>query len=517
MIPKLTKYDPIFRNEYIFAGDAKNITLDTTLINLFMLMRNNGSRIKLKLRNHTHTIDSLKVYLATLEKQGYIAGYKGNEEAGEDWLRSSLVNMVNRGNLQKENVSSLRPLHLESYRIRNIKHARDYNSSDQVYLMLSKQPNILKGLKDYLSVGWDNSSKTIVGNTPLDVDTVGILHLMRNIEYELLTSNSINQIKPILEKQADLFCDDIKRLLVYKEIIPRNVFIEYLQTLTGFHLSLYFQKLITLLPKMIKAGKKEVDDDWSIVADVTDNLDSRISVVACADLQKTLNGLLDYIKATMQVNAAMMLPSFSMKKPDDINDVLAVLANRDVTFEAFFMAKFSDIVSRFTEQEDKEQLNEYVQFEKSDFDKYVLCVTKVRGAYQLKYTPQFLDKISMKNTDTAFIADGRSKRHTRRAVLGPRLLETLVQLLVLDAVNNQFVSKPLSIDELISKIRERYGIIINGLNEPRFVDTDVRTHLAFKENVEAFKNKLRQTGFYTDLSDANILQKIRPRYKFELL
>lgn len=513
MIPKLTKYDPIFRNELIFAADAKNITLDTTLINLFMLMRNNGSRIKLKLRNHIHTVGSLKDYLEALEEQGYIEGYRGNEEAGEDWLRSNLVNMVNRGNLQKENITSLRPMHLESYRIRNVKFARDYNSSDQVYLMLSKQPNVLQGLKDYLSIGWDNSSKTIVSNSQLDVDTVGILHLMRNIEVEMMPSSSINKIKPILEDQADLFCDDIKRLLVYKEIIPRNIFIEYLQTLIGFHLSLYFQKLIVFLPRMIKAGKKQIEDAWSIVVDVSDNLDSRISSVACADMQATLNSQLDYFKSTMQINTVMTLPQFSMKKPDDLNEILSVLANRDATFEAFFMAKFSDLVGRFTEQEDKEQLNDFVQYEKSYFDKYVLCLTKVRGAYQFKHTSSFLDKISMKNTETAFIADGRSKKHPRRAVLGSRLLEALVQLLVLEIEENRFVSKPLSINELIDKLRERYGIIINGLDEARFANTDVQTHLAFKENVEAFKNKLRQIGFYTDLSDANILQKIRPRYK----
>ena len=71
------------------------------------------------------------------------------------------------------------------------------------------------------------------------------------------------------------------------------------------------------------------------------------------------------------------------------------------------------------------------------------------------------------------------------------------------------------IDELIAKLRSRYGIVINGLNESRFNDADLETHLAFKENVDAFKTKLRQIGFYTDLSDAYILQKIRPRYKFK--
>ena len=77
-----------------------------------------------------------------------------------------------------------------------------------------------------------------------------------------------------------------------------------------------------------------------------------------------------------------------------------------------------------------------------------------------------------------------------------------------------FESKPLSIRELATAIRNRYGLIIDGTDEPRFKDADIKTHLAFKENMNALKNKLRQIGFYTDLSDASSLQKIRPRYKF---
>jgi hypothetical protein len=53
------------------------------------------------------------------------------------------------------------------------------------------------------------------------------------------------------------------------------------------------------------------------------------------------------------------------------------------------------------------------------------------------------------------------------------------------------------------------------LGEERFSDADVNTHLAFKENVEAFKHKLRQIGFYNDLSDAYLLQKVRPRYELK--
>ncbi|WP_460198262.1 hypothetical protein [Segatella asaccharophila] len=92
----------------------------------------------------------------------------------------------------------------------------------------------------------------------------------------------------------------------------------------------------------------------------------------------------------------------------------------------------------------------------------------------------------------------------------------MVQLLVIqDKPNGGFETRSLSIDELVEEIRNRYGLIINGLAEERFAETGVEANEAFRINMEAFKDKLRQIGFYTDMSDAYILQKIRPRYKLE--
>ena len=63
-----------------------------------------------------HDIRSLKEYFMILEKEHCVSGYSDNQEAIESWLRSSLVNMVYRGKA-KENVASMRPLHLESYEL----------------------------------------------------------------------------------------------------------------------------------------------------------------------------------------------------------------------------------------------------------------------------------------------------------------------------------------------------------------------------------------------------------------
>lgn len=520
-MPILDKEERVFRDPYIFAPDVKSINLDNVLVNLFMLMRNNGARIKLMLKSGTfHEIKSLRKYFQVLEENNDVSGFTDNPEAMESWLRSSLVNMVFRGKA-KENITSMRPLHLESYRIRNQKHTKDYNTADQVFIMISQRPEVMNALKVYLSIGWDNGSRKLVDNPTLDVDTAGLLHLIKLVDIDTKAAITQAPIKPVLESQANLFCDDIMRLLAYQHNIPRSVFIDYLRILVGFHLSLYFQKLIYLLPKMVKEGTLEVEDDWNQVVDMTDKLESSVSPIACADMDKTINGLMDYIRAsyTIRVMRRLEVPNLS------VASALYKIKNPTSQTDAILNVKLLNIYDRYSPnssstEEDMEaaqnvaDLQEYLQYEETPLEKYVQCLMKVGAAYQLKYSRDFLDKASMKNDTSALIIDGRSRKHTRRGAIGSKLLEVLVQLLVLTPKEGGFESKPLSIRQLVKEIRDRYGLIIDGTDELRFKDSDIKTHLAFKENVEALKNKLRQIGFYTDLSDASSLQKIRPRYKF---
>ncbi len=177
-------------------------------------------------------------------------------------------------------------------------------------------------------------------------------------------------------------------------------------------------------------------------------------------------------------------------------------------------------ISDHTDETDAAKtFDELLQYFPADdyFNKFVyLLEASNLGASQVKYLISFIDNCCMKNSNSMLLADGRSKRYPRRGVIGSKLLETLVQLLVLHQdENNKYYTRTLSIDELTRMIYERYGLIINGADSPRFTNADVNTNAAFKENMDAFKNKLRQIGFYTDLSDATILQKIHPRYKLD--
>lgn len=273
---------------------------------------------------------------------------------------------------------------------------------------------------------------------------------------------------------------------------------------------------------MVKEGTLEVKDDWNQVVDLTDKLESSVSPIACADMDKTLNGLLDYIKASYSIRVMRRL----VTPHASVSEALNMIKNPSVKNDADIDASLRNIYNKYfsnakttEEMQEAEQnvkdLQEYLQYEDTPLEKYVQCLMKVGAAYQMKYSRDFLDKSSMKNESSALIIDGRSRKHTRRGAIGSKLLEVLVQLLVLNQKENgELESRPLSIRQLAKEIRNRYGLIIDGTDELRFADADIKTHLAFKDNMNALKNKLRQIGFYTDLSDASSLQKIRPRYKF---
>ena len=518
MAIKLNSKESVFRNELIYTADAKAVNIDYTLVNLYMLLNHNGIRPRQRARRGKSShleLDQLTRLFQKLEESNQIEGFNENPEAVELWLRTNLINLVYRGNMEKEKVSSLRPIHLESYRIRNAQNTRDYFSADQVYLMLGEDPSLKEELKKFLAEGWDKTTDSLVNSQELDVDSLGVLHLIKNIKPGFLdTQSSLNRIRPLLSEQAKLFCDDVRRLLVYKSKIPRNVLIDYLKTITSFHLSLYIHKVIYLLPKMIEEGTKDVEDDWNIVLDTTDDFNSKISSIAIEDASRTFNSLYDYIKSVFKINTIIYRLKLDDKDSTSVDRALHILRNElgkyEVKFETYW-----DTTLESQDEEEQEMMKESVQYENTYFDRYIELIMKEKGAYQLKYYPQFLDNISQKNNERGFLAQGRSKKHPRRYVLGTKLLEALVQIQVLDLDENKgdYVTKSLSIEELLDNLRNRYGLIIDGINEERFKGADLQTHLAFKENIEAFKLKLRQIGFYNDLSDAYILQRIRPRYE----
>ena len=69
------------------------------------------------------------------------------------------------------------------------------------------------------------------------------------------------------------------------------------------------------------------------------------------------------------------------------------------------------------------------------------------------------------------------------------------------------------IEEVLQFLRDRYGLYIDRLPpNDGFSEASITDRESLRQNLAAFKSRLREVGFYRDLSDAYVTQTVKPRY-----
>lgn len=521
------------------------MNLDRMLLRLFGLINSrvyNPRLLPPKYASDGYNIDIMTKMFAELEESGKVIGAASNRKGVESWLRSSLLNQMRSKVNAPETIVSLRPNHLLSYKLQNKKSKYnrgldDRNLSNMVYDLLSSDQHgtIYSELRDYLMQGWDrNRNQLDVNNSELDVDTVCILYLQSLIQ-ESPTNNIRATKEPILKHRAQEYCDDVRRLMSYKTVIPKKVFIDYFRILTGFHLSLYVTRLAYLLPLMVKEGRTDVDEEaagnpvsqWTMIVDLSDNLKSEIAPYAITDFKRILgNEQEGFIKAVFAIMTAKNLTVGNSTLATALEELAQT---EDVERRADFRSQCRTNLTNFKRSLPDNDLNgNDAAFNKHDFEQRlkffdkkdylgqwlnILCGSSTANRVR-KYYPQLVESLMMKNEDSHLIAAGRnSSRQPRRGAMGIKLLETLLLVNTLKQdEHNKYHTKYLTIPELIDTLQNRYGLSIDGSNLPSQESEDLQRPSAFSSNVEALKDKLRQMGVYLDMSDSSTMQTIMPRY-----
>ena len=125
-----------------------------------------------------------------------------------------------------------------------------------------------------------------------------------------------------------------------------------------------------------------------------------------------------------------------------------------------------------------------------------------------------IDSLLLKNKPGALLQQARGQA-SRGFVLDSRLLEVLLQLAVLKPGGDLgFHTGELRIDELLGFLNTRYGLHIDSLPSiDTFAEESINVRKSLRENLVGFKQRLREIGFYKDLSDAYISQTVSPRYE----
>jgi hypothetical protein len=544
----LQKKDREFRLPKISHLDFKTIEMDRVLTGLFERLEHGGYPSVFRDKREL-TVD--KFVDDILDAGDRFLGFAQHRDMVKRWVETHLMDIVNRG---KKNaaVAGPRPLHGYTYRFRNPKHSRDYGAAQHLYQMLHHARHLsghraIEHLKGFFFDGFDKVTRELNEKALTDIETATLLHFLSQRRDTADTRAGGDRFAPVCIGSADLMAEDVQRLLFYKPFMPRSVMVEYLKVLLSFHLALYHLRLLKLLPAWQK-----LEGANSLCAETACPMMPREQFKPQGDCPYKLGLFVDLSGSAESATAALAersadgyyrrIPSFVRayfvaKKLDEfsehllrrgklirpLNSVFSVgelygLQGKPFAEELdkFFGERLAGLLESLSEGEAglDSEVEAITKLGLSDFDTYIEILVAIRGAFHRKYIIESLDATMLKNKSGALLAQTRARNAPRRFALESRLLEVLLQIAVLRPGGDQgYFTGEMRIDDLLLFLRERYGLYIDQLPPGEgFATPNIDERKALRSNVQAFTGRLREIGFYRDLSDAYVTQTVVPRY-----
>ena len=547
---KLDKKDYEFNNTRICQVMPKHLELDRIMINLYLLLKYNGHRPVTRGRAIQVTVD--EIYRRLVAAHGdRLPGFADHPDVAQEWIYSDLVDVVFRGVPEKEKVAAPVPLHLNAYKLRNAAQVADYRGSEHLFSMIyHADPSLIGVLADFLGSGMVSGSyDTYDPSARLDMYTLAVVRMVDTPDLQERPSSDATVLDaPLCMGQARLLSDDLRRLLAYGTVLPRPVMVGYLRTLFGLHLGLYLLRLFHQLPGWLEQraahpaclncpvrpggnpfqpcpyAHQNPESELALalpelIVDAGDDYTSRMAVLAQESCTRHYAQIGDYTRSVFIVNQVARFAASSRARRElghaslNIADLIDLYATRPAGMEDFFADQIDRILPGEELADERPDVRAVYEMERlSSFDRFIELVSLERTRYYRKYLTEQLDSVFMKNQDTGLLHQGKGKRNQRRWYLGSRMLEMLVQLALLEPAGpNAFRSRPILIDDFLNWLHGRYGLVL----VPDRDDAGIQDYQAFNSNLRALKTRLREIGFYSDLSDAYNTQRIRPRYQVE--
>lgn len=542
--------DKEFRIPKVSYLDFKHIEMDRVLTMLFPRLKYDGYASRRPPRGGDLSVDE---FLADfLEHPEWFSGFDQHPDVVRSWIETDLMDMVNRGK-SNQALAAPRPLHGNTYKFRNAKHTRDYGAAEQAYWMLfyarkGKGQAARDALRRFFFPGVDLVTDRYDPSASVDVETQAILRLDHQVTQDMKDSKEPSRFQPLCIGQADIMADDILRLLAYEPYIPRSVLVDYLKTLMAFHLALYHLKLLQMLPKLVKqragndlCGTKEcpispgLDNAQegcpyrvALVVDMGDVSNPHMAELARKSTDRLYRQIPTFVQANFVVKKLDEMSEYLSKKTGklaspangvfSVGDLVSLLkSEHDTERQAYFKFRLASLIEESSSgNEDVDpEIREVTAMGLGEFESFIEILMAYRGKYHRQYITECLDSLLLKNKETGLLAQSRTKGSSRRFVLGSKLLEVLLQIAVLAQDGGRFITREVRIEELLAFLRNRYGLHIDRLPESGQSNSSILDRRALRFNLEAFKRRLREIGFYEDLSDAYVTQKVSPRYAIE--
>ncbi len=544
----LSKRDREFRLPKISHLDFKQLEMDRVLTAFFARLAHNGFPSRLRRKAELSTEAFVEEFL---EHPEWFTGFADHRDILFRWIETHLMDVVNRGKANQA-IAAPRPLHGFTYRFRNPKHSRDYGAAQHLYDLISGArggagQKALEHLDHFFFQGHDKVTGRADQGAILDVETQALLRLLDQVDDAADTRAGRESHPPLCVGAADLLAEDVMRLLFYQRFVPRSVMVDYLKVLFSFHLALYHLRLFKLLPALVRRkgedptcaacpmNSKSADDPHGdcphrvgLLLDVVSQPGTTMAVLAERSADMHYRRVPSFVKAYFATRkldefATDLVRRGKLTSPPsgtftvaEVHQLLEPMHKAER--EKFFGQRVYGLIQDSSGAPDADldpELKAVTEMGLDEFETYIEMLVALRGRFHRQYITECIDSLLLKNRAGAVIAQPRVKKAPRRFVLDSRLLEVLLQIAVLRPGGALgYYTGELRIDALLTFLRERYGLHIDRLPHGDGFDApSIADRAALRSNLEAFMARLRDVGFYQDLSDAYVTQTVVPRYR----
>lgn len=530
----LDKKHKAFRFPMVMPMDANNVIFEQAFARLLVLVRTKGLPITTTTKATLHPEDLVEIITQDKEHFHGIKDDPQRKRLLEHWLASDFATIVKegRGRGGEARIASMKPIHMSTIKLLDPR-IRSQDRDVSVFLYnIFRDSGLLdtQSLLPFLTLGTtDFGEHDLRINESeaknLDIEALFLLRLLDHFKVDMADRRKkVATYEFLCPAQKQLIINDMARLLVYKESIPRRELIQYMMMLLSFHTALYCIKSFSLVNGIVdskkvrcsrcKGIKGEPLSELStcnhhpdIFVDLTNGQDETCSELARDNVARHYAIMYRYFRSHYKL---IKLDEFARTFPGytgTIDQLVKFMGHKDV--DAFFRVKLADVTRIETGEEQDPEIQAIVDLELSPIDAYVEILTQKTFRTRMRNHKSLMASLCGLNRDDGFLHGGRG--HKRKYVMGNQLLELLVQLAVVDARRGQseFYTKPITITDFVKWLADRYGILIDTT---RSTNDSPDVARALEANYSALKDRLRQLGFFTDLSDASISQVIRPRF-----
>jgi len=391
------------------------------------------------------------------------------------------------------------------------------------------------------------ASLRIIENTWewVDLYKIGKLNHLRLLQpfdtdkYSTRQTDQVPDFAFLCPEQIQLMKQDLKLLFLYKDHIPRRELINYMLTLIVFHAALYFFQVVKITNHMVRQGglppsrgkipksgegRSHAPFELDFFCDMTNGHNAVVDDLAKQRYIEHFKEVEQYFKSAYfmkkleEFAGSYLAPDQKQQRgPEYVKLILKGYRNhRDL--DGYFARDIQHVREAGYDEESKQYNPEVDRIISICNDRKLSRLeTFVEILYHFQYGTlreqhrKLIAGLCGTELDRGFMTGrGRAKR---KYVIGNELLEVLIQLAVLEyrESDDSWQSRPIPIRTFVDWLRGRYGLLIDTCG-PSGQESE-KTNRALAANFEALKTRLRQLGFFTDLSDASNSQVIMPRFQ----